>query len=405
LPPAQYGAFGVVLETILFLNSLQAALIIYPMTVAGAAGDARTLRKLVGGAILFTLLLLPLLGGLAGAATFTSNRWPVVFCAVFALLTWQLQETTRRALLADMRIKSMIWGDSTNYLGQAAIVFILARANALTVGNALLAMGSTSLIGAGIQALQLNVRLATKQELRVQSREFWRLGKWALLSNVGAVVTSLGYLWTLRISHGLEAVAAYAAMVALCKPLNPISASLCGIITPSVARVTAARGPKASIPVAVKYLLLGGMIVAPPYALMFFMPATILRLLYGPTSQYVAVAGFLRLALVAYCLLHFTFVLNAWLSGLGESRASFLAQSATIATATFVAIPLTAILGVQGLVWGALFATAVGAATAALIVFRTLRRRIAEQDQDWHSPSNAHAVSFANQPEHAMTPG
>jgi O-antigen/teichoic acid export membrane protein len=374
LPPAQYGAFGVVLETILFLNSLQSALVVYPMTVKGATGGAQRLQKIVVGALIFTILLLPILGGLAGGATVTSNAWPVAFCAVFALLMWQVQETTRRALMADLRFSSMLWGDSISYLGQAVTVFLLARAGGLTVGTAFIAMGVTSLAAAAIQAIQLKVRVPAVAEIKTQAGEFWQLGRWMLLANLGGVVTGMGYMWTLRFSHGLEAVAAFTALFAVTKPVNPVASSLCGIITPAVARASASDGPKASIRIAMKYALVGCAILLPPFTLVFLVPTLTLKLLYGAHSHYVSNGNLLRMALFDYASMYVNVILNAWLSGLGESRASCFAQGFTVAATALIALPLTAAFGVAGLVWGSLVAVSCGAAAALFFLMRALKK-------------------------------
>jgi O-antigen/teichoic acid export membrane protein len=374
LPTAQYGAFGVVLETILFLNSLQAALVIYPMTITGAKGGAHRVQQVVAGALMFTVLLLPLLGGLTGLATRSSNAWPVAFCAIFAMLMWQVQETTRRALMASFRFRAILFGDVISYLGQAAAVFMLARAGALSVGTAFVSMGLTSLLAAGVQVIQLRVSTIDAGELHAQARECWRLGRWMLLSNMGGIVTSLGYMWTLRISHGLEAVAAFTALFAVTKPMNPVSSSLCGIITPAVAQASMHDGPRASVRIAVRYGLLGCAILALPFAFAFLMPATTLRLLYGLHSPYIADYGLLRIALLAYGMMSFGFIMSAWLSGLGESRASCIAQGFTVAATALVALPMTALFGVAGLVWGALLAVSLGTAAAGFFLLRVLGR-------------------------------
>src|SRR3954463_15148127 len=52
----EYGTFGVVLEFMFFLNTLQAGLIIYPLTVKGAVIDKLGLRRLVSASALLTLM-------------------------------------------------------------------------------------------------------------------------------------------------------------------------------------------------------------------------------------------------------------------------------------------------------------------------------------------------------------
>jgi O-antigen/teichoic acid export membrane protein len=374
LPAEQYGAFGVTLESILFLNSLQSALVVYPMTVQGATRGALRLQKLVSGSLLFTLILLPVLGSLTGLATRTSATWPTAFCAVFAMLMWQTQETTRRALMADLRFRSVVWGDACSYLGQAAAVFVLSRTNTLALGTAFIVMGLTSLLAAVVQLLQLRVRMVRIADLRLQARDCWKLGRWMLLSNLGAIVTNVGYLWTLRFSRGLDAVATFAALFAVTKLANPVTSSLCGIITPAAARASAAGGPRASIKVALKYVVLGGVIVTIPFTFVFIMPAATLRMLYGAGSPYIVQAHLLRLVLPIYAMMYISFVTSAWLSGLGHSRAGFVAQCVTVVATVSIPFPLTVFFGVPGLLWGALIALFCGAAAGVGLLLRVLSK-------------------------------
>jgi hypothetical protein len=56
LPASQYGVFALFLDAILFLNSLQAALLIYPLTVRSQLMDDNQLRRCSGSCVVLTLL-------------------------------------------------------------------------------------------------------------------------------------------------------------------------------------------------------------------------------------------------------------------------------------------------------------------------------------------------------------
>src|SRR5581483_9645528 len=56
-----YGNYGLLLETMLYFNGLQAALVIYPLTIKGATGDRTNLGRMATAAFVFSLLLLPVL--------------------------------------------------------------------------------------------------------------------------------------------------------------------------------------------------------------------------------------------------------------------------------------------------------------------------------------------------------
>src|SRR6185369_14465489 len=59
----EMGAYQVLFETILYLNGIQNALVIYPLLVKGATGGRVNLGRLATASIILTLGLLPFLGG------------------------------------------------------------------------------------------------------------------------------------------------------------------------------------------------------------------------------------------------------------------------------------------------------------------------------------------------------
>src|SRR4051794_32230896 len=83
------GIFAVLLETMNYLNSLQAALIVYPLTIKGATGERSNLGRLATGSILLTLVLLPILGTAIAGSVGALNGGHFAVAAVMAMLLWQ----------------------------------------------------------------------------------------------------------------------------------------------------------------------------------------------------------------------------------------------------------------------------------------------------------------------------
>jgi hypothetical protein len=77
LVPAEMGAYQVLFETILYLNGLQNALVIYPLLVKGAVGDRVNLGRLATASIILTLALLPVLGGATVASVGALHDWHI----------------------------------------------------------------------------------------------------------------------------------------------------------------------------------------------------------------------------------------------------------------------------------------------------------------------------------------
>src|SRR5262249_35233931 len=178
LAETKYGAFNVLLETMLYLNSLQAAVINYPLTIKGASGDHANLKRLATASVGLTLGLLPLLGAAIAVAAAVLQGWDFAIVAIAAMVLWQVQETLRRALISELRFADAVWGDAISFLGQAATLFILGRMGMITFGSALLVMSLTSGAAIALQAMQIGLIRVRLRELKVIARDFWKLGWW-----------------------------------------------------------------------------------------------------------------------------------------------------------------------------------------------------------------------------------
>src|SRR5262245_10325677 len=90
LSTENFGVFGLVFETMLYLNSLQNALVIYPLTMKGATGERANLGRLASYAVVFTFILLPLLGLATGGAVIAAGAGGIAVAAIAAMFLWQI---------------------------------------------------------------------------------------------------------------------------------------------------------------------------------------------------------------------------------------------------------------------------------------------------------------------------
>ncbi len=380
LSQTEYGAYGVIIETILFLNGLQAGLIVYPMTVRGAANRTRGARTYATASVLFTLALLPLLGTAMGFSAVLAARgsnaggWVAVgFSAAIAMLLWQLQDTLRRILFADLRPAASIPGDAVSYLGQLAILAMLWKLNRLTLPATLITIGATSAAAAVIQALQIGLTAISWKELRGFAADFWKLGRWTALSNSMGLLTGVGYFWTLRYFHGLKATAAFAAMVLPLKVANPILLGTGNVLVPAVSRGHSIGGHRAAFHSAVRYWAVAGVLILPLFAMLVIFPRISLGLLVGSQSPYLAYAPLLRLYTFAMIVYYVEYCLSGWLSGLGESRSNFHVQAVNALATLLISLPATARFGLSGLVYGSIAAAAISALAQVFVSYKFLR--------------------------------
>jgi O-antigen/teichoic acid export membrane protein len=381
LSEVQYGAFNVLFDTMLFLNSLQAALVIYPLTLQGASGDRSNLGRLATASLVLSVTLLPVLGiAITLSLVLQSAKsvpdvlaslraaplWIDVTLSIAAMFLWQIQETLRRVLIADLRFKDVVWGDAVKYLGQAGALYALARTGGLNFHGALVAMIVTSVAAIVIQALQVGLAPVRGWHLKLVARDFWRLGRWMLVTNFSAILTSLAYPWTLAWWHGPATAAVFFAVVNPFKIVNPIMSSMTGLIVPAVARAMATDGSRSATRIALRYTLFGGLLLMLYFPFLLFVPGFVLRLFYGADSSYIQHTNLLRMFVANYTAVYLLSTLGGWLSALGRSRWLFYSQLVNMVCSLFIGMPLIYKWDVAGLIVGGMISSI---ATAVVVVY------------------------------------
>ena len=360
---AQVGVFGLLLESLLFLNSLQSALVVYPLLVRGAALDEAGMRRLASGCLIVTgLLCIPLSIAMLGVSVYFSGT-SLILWAPLALIFQQLQETVRRAMLAHLRFADVIPGDAISYLGQAVILVSLGHRLTLPIAFAVIAL--TSAAALILQVWQIGPRRFPLSELKALMIDFWKLSRWVLYANLGMLVTGLSYNWVLLLSWGPTPVGYFTVIATLAKLVNPLTTALNGLIIPSVSRARTGGGTRFAMRVGLKYALLGGAALAVYFGILGIFPTACLRLFFGKSHpDYVQkLPGFLRVLVCSWTLLFITNMTIAILNGLGHSRVNFFATLANAIVTVVIALPLIWRYGLTGTIIGGFLAT--GAATVS----------------------------------------
>jgi O-antigen/teichoic acid export membrane protein len=376
LAPAAFGTYALLFGTLMFAGSLHAALVVYPLSIGTVPRGGRTRPGSIsrgvtaGGALALTgVLWLPLSACLVAAAALL-GRIDLAPWAIAALLLWLVQETLRRALLADLRHRAALIGDAVSYLGQAAVVWGLALRDALSIESALMAIAATSAAGALVQAFQVGLRRLPRHLLAPTGLAFWRDGRWLLLVQCLGLLTVYATPWTLMFFHGGREVAQFQAVAVLLGVANPVTAGMIGLIVPAVAAASRDGDVTAARAAALRYGAVGAALLLPYYLALSLFPTTLLSLFSGAESAYVGLATPVRLFVAAYALFYVAQISAALLNGLGQSRRAFVAHAAGAAATLLVALPLAAAGGLHGAVWGGLVPAAVHAAASVLLLRR-----------------------------------
>ena len=351
----ELGRFGMLFEWMWILNSVQGALIVYPLQVKGTVGDRATLARLAGAAVVLTLLLSPLVGGIALTVAGIISTLSVGAWAALAAVTWQIQETTRRALMAELRFRDAIWGDAVRYLGHVGAVWALAGTGYFSLEGVFALMAAASALGAVVQIVQLKLKIGPAGEVLAFAREAWALGRWVLAGNASGLCTNVLYSANFYYWWGPTVVGIAFALSNLLRFTNPIMFAIASLITPHAARARAADGLRAAKRVLVKFATLGAVILAPYLGTLMLVPVLCIRFFLADPAyeQYWMI---LVLSAATQGLIYLGMTLGVFLNAIERNRRAFVGQVTYSGLYVVVGLPLTAIWGLMGAAVGGLVA-------------------------------------------------
>jgi O-antigen/teichoic acid export membrane protein len=378
LSPEVYGIWAVLFGLILFLNVLPASLITYPLSVRLASrADTGVGHLIVAALALTALLALPQTLILFGVASMIGGLALAVWASL-GLLLWQLQETTRRALMARLAFRTALVTDAISYLGQAGLLWLLARQGRLSPEIGFAVIGLTCGVAALVQLSRLRVRLRERVQataafgLRDWARSFWTTGHWILWSNLVANFSIQAVPWALFLFRGPAEAAGFQAISNLLGVSHPIMLSLGNIIVPAVARARMQKGLLAARRVALRHALQGGLLLLPYVAVLLIFPGRLLRLFYSASSPYVRLDSALRLLAVVYAFTYVSLTLKCLLNALEINRPQFMVELSGGLLLAGLVVPLVLRFGMPGaiLAMGLSLATRL---TSNAIILRQVR--------------------------------
>jgi O-antigen/teichoic acid export membrane protein len=367
LPAAQFGVFALLLNAMLFLNNIHAALVTYTILIRGAQTDEDSLGSVATRGVVATVgLALVNVVGLYAASSYVQQHRLLFFVAA-ASLSWQIQEALRTVFVARLRYERAIGGDILSYLGQAALIAYICLFKEPTLPNIFLAMTATSLLGAIVQAIQIRPALIGRKHLRSFAAQIWELGKWSVLAKLVAFFGLQAFPWALAYRSGFVAVAVFQSLFQLVALTNPILMSSNNLIMASIAKD---RQHKVSpLQSAKKYMLYSGGLAALYFAILLVSGGQVMSLFYGSRSAYIVNAPLLRIFVAAYGLEFVSMFAGAILAGMERTRALFLQQLGGVSVAICVVLPLILRSGLTAAVYGLLVVNAIKALFGWYLVY------------------------------------
>ena len=365
LPPTSFGTYALLLNAMIFLNTVQQSLVGYPLCVRGAQSEGRRFRSVVTAALLAALGL-----GLLNALLMLGvcgylGRMGLFVPAALALIFWQLQDTARSGFISHLRQKAALPADALSYLGQAILVGVLARLGVVSISRALWLIGVTSMVAFALQLWQLRPAPPQPGELAPTLRDFWMLGRWSVPARFTGFFTLQAFPWVIAFRHGTAEVATYQALFQLLALSNPILVSMGNLIIASIAR---SKGRQ--VRAGAKYIALALGLVGGYLLLLSVAGPGFLGILYGRHSSYVGQMPLLRLFALAWIFEAIALLATATLGGLEKVKGQFWIQLSGCLCALAVALPLVYRRGIAAAGVGLLMVNAVRAVVGVALVLR-----------------------------------
>lgn len=348
LAPNEYGTYAILLGVLLVIYGAHGAMVTYPLSLLGASESRNGLRVLTALSLWLTTATGFLFGTPLIAVCWVFGKPSLGFWATGAIFFWITQETVRRGLMAHMRFRDALWGDAISYLGQATMVFVLARLGRLSIEYAFGAIAVTSIAAAGLQFVQMGIRSLRVQKVRILLGRFWKLGQWMVLSNFTGVFSVQFFPWVLAWLRGAPMAGAFQALSNVVAVTNPVFVSVANLIIPASAKASSERGANAAFHEAVRYGAQGAFFVLPYLVLVLLWPRHVLSVLYGRDSIYATLTTALCIFAAVQFVNYVAIVLATLLNALQHSRTNFSILIISALVSLIFGIPLIIWKGLLG---------------------------------------------------------
>lgn len=353
----ELGQYSLAFTALVILMTVQDCFVATPYTVFLSECRGRVARHLTGnylglGAVLGgTLTALCLAVAAVGAGVGASSVLLGLTLAMAVALPGILaRELVRRIALANFDVRRALEVDVLAGLLQMGLLLILAATGRLTSASAVMALGGSAAVGAGLWLLLQRGRWAVQ---RKAARAHWQralhYGKWLWAARLTSNLHSYVVPWLLGVLVGLEAVGGFSACFALIAAANPLLMGFTNLLAPQAAR-SFARGGAGAVRQVVGRATAGLTVISLTFAAGIAVAAELLlRTLYGEDFvEFAPVAGLLAVALVASAV---GTPAEHGLRAVQRPQACLWASGLGLAVTFFSALALVPAMGVRGGAW------------------------------------------------------
>jgi O-antigen/teichoic acid export membrane protein len=371
----EFGVFVLAWMSVLFVNSLQTALIIAPMMSIGPKQEEED-RPSYFGAVVFQELILVsccfvvVFAVLKIYGNFFHHTDILQLAAPLAVsaFAYQGQDFVRRYFFATRHGRRAFADDALSYLTQLPILLLLHKAGHLNTATALWVMAGTSILGQVAGSFWVEPLRFQWDAIKAVSRRHWKISRWLGASALMQWTSGNLFVIAAPVYYGAAAAGVLRASQNLMGVTHVWFQGLDNVFSVETARRFREGGVQSMLSYTRSILVKWGGLTLVFAAVMAAAPGFWLRLTYGP--EMVQYGYILRLYALLYVLVFLGGPLRAALQALEFTVPIFWSYLVMIPFSIAFAVPMAKWLGLNGTMLGLLGTQVLfqGIVAAALLV-------------------------------------
>jgi O-antigen/teichoic acid export membrane protein len=355
----EYGVFALAWMSVLFVNSLQNALIVAPMMSIGPQQEEKDRPTYFGAIVFQELVLVSFCFVLVFAALrLGGNFFPHADLHHLALplavsaFAYQMQDFFRRYFFATRQSHRALADDALSYLTQLPPLFLLHRFGHLTSATALWVMAGTSILGLIPGWLWMEPVEFHPEQIKLIAQRHWRFSRWLTGSSLLQWTSGNLFILAAPLYYGAAAAGVLKASQNLMGATHIWFQGLDNVVPVESARRLREGGVHSMLSYTRSILLKWGGLTLLFAMVMATAPGLWLRLIYGPEMAHYGYI--LRLYALLYVIVFVGSPMRAGLQALEYTVPIFWSYLAMTAFAFAFAMPMAKWLGLSGSMLGLL---------------------------------------------------
>src|ERR1035441_1129732 len=208
----EFGVFTLAWMSVLFVNSLQTALIVAPMMSIGPKQEEKDRPSYFGAVVFQELVLVSCCFVLVLLALKTSSNFfphknlqQLALPLAVSAFAYQMQDFVRRYFFATRQSRRALADDVLSYLTQLPILFLLHHAGHLNSVTALWTMAGTSILGLAPGWFWMEPLEFSWEWIKSISLRHWRVSRWLTGSALLVWTSSNIFLLSAPVYYGAAA--------------------------------------------------------------------------------------------------------------------------------------------------------------------------------------------------------